>query len=216
MHVGPRRRSLSSLRREAAVMTHTMRVVSVLPHAARPDRCYVDTDGTDDDVLRRYDQRATPNAKGSTSCRGEGVLYIGRAPSGGTTPGTGAAGGWPRGRVAARGAPLTTTIGNMGADDAAPPAGSSASWSSRSLVGTLKARPTAGLRGGKRRRAGDQIMPSPARTNDWYSQHSHHSSFREKLIEHLLIGELLMYSWRKRDCSLEISRPEVDRAVTIS
>ena len=55
-------------------------------------------------------------------------------------------------------------------------------------------------------------MPSPARANDWQSQHSHHSSFREKLIEHLLIGELLMYSWRHGDCSLEISRPEVDRA----
>ena len=55
-------------------------------------------------------------------------------------------------------------------------------------------------------------MPSPVRTNDWHSQHSHHSSFREKLIEHLLIGELLMYSWRNGDCSLEISRPEVDRA----
>ena len=55
-------------------------------------------------------------------------------------------------------------------------------------------------------------MPSPARANDWQSQHFHHSSFREKLIEHLLIGELLMYSWRNGDCSLEISRPEVDRA----
>ena len=43
-------------------------------------------------------------------------------------------------------------------------------------------------------------------------QHSHHSSFREKLIEHLLIGELFIYSWRSGDCSLEISRPEVDRA----
>lgn len=43
-------------------------------------------------------------------------------------------------------------------------------------------------------------------------QHSHQSSFREKLIEHLLIGELLKYSWKSGDCSLEISRPEVDRA----
>ena len=55
-------------------------------------------------------------------------------------------------------------------------------------------------------------MPSPARTNDRQSRHSYHSSFREKLIEHLLIGELLMCSWRNGDCSLEISRPEVDRA----
>ena len=58
-------------------------------------------------------------------------------------------------------------------------------------------------------------MPSPVRANDRQSQHSHHShhsSFREKLIEHLLIGELLKHSWRNGDCSLEISRPEVDRA----
>ena len=46
--------------------------------------------------------------------------------------------------------------------------------------------------------------------SDWQSQY--HSSFREKLIEHLLIGELLKHSWRNGDCSLEISRPEVDRA----
>ena len=43
------------------------------------------------------------------------------------------------------------------------------------------------------------------------SQHYLHSSFREKLIEHLLMGELLKRSWMRRDCSLEISRPEVDR-----
>ena len=55
-------------------------------------------------------------------------------------------------------------------------------------------------------------MPSPARANDLQSQHSHHSSFREKLIEHLLIGELLKLSWKNGGCSLEISRPEVDRA----
>ena len=55
-------------------------------------------------------------------------------------------------------------------------------------------------------------MPSPVSPNDRQRQHTHHSSFREKLIEHLLIGELLMYSWRNGDCSLEISRPEVDRS----
>ena len=43
-------------------------------------------------------------------------------------------------------------------------------------------------------------------------QHSHHSSFREKLIEYPLVGELFMCSWKSGDCSLEISRPEVDRA----
>jgi hypothetical protein len=41
-------------------------------------------------------------------------------------------------------------------------------------------------------------------------QHYLHSSFREKLIEHLLIGELLKISWSKGDCSLEVAKPEVD------
>jgi len=36
------------------------------------------------------------------------------------------------------------------------------------------------------------------------------SSFREKLIEHLFIGELLKLSWRSGKCSLEIAKPEVD------
>ena len=36
-----------------------------------------------------------------------------------------------------------------------------------------------------------------------------HSSFRENMIEHLFIGELLKLSWKK-DCSLEIARSEVD------
>lgn len=44
------------------------------------------------------------------------------------------------------------------------------------------------------------------------SQHSEHSSYREKLIEHLFIGELLKHSWIKGDCALEVSKPEVDRA----
>ena len=35
-------------------------------------------------------------------------------------------------------------------------------------------------------------MPSPVTQNDWQGQHTHHSLFREKLIEHLLIGELIM------------------------
>ena len=57
-----------------------------------------------------------------------------------------------------------------------------------------------------------EYVPGAASTNDRQSQHYNHSLFREKLIEHLLIGELLMHSWRRGDCLLEISRPEVDRA----
>ncbi len=44
------------------------------------------------------------------------------------------------------------------------------------------------------------------------SKDSNQSTFREKLIEHLLIGELLKRSWERGDCSLEISKPDVDRA----
>ncbi len=43
-------------------------------------------------------------------------------------------------------------------------------------------------------------------------QHYRHSSFREKLIEHLFIGELLKLSWMRGDCALEVARPEVDRS----
>ena len=45
--------------------------------------------------------------------------------------------------------------------------------------------------------------------------HSHESSFREKLIEHMFVAELLKHSWRRArqaDTTLmEISRAEVDR-----
>jgi len=41
-------------------------------------------------------------------------------------------------------------------------------------------------------------------------EHYLKSSFREKLIEHLFIGELLKISWSRAEYSLEISKPEVD------
>jgi hypothetical protein len=44
------------------------------------------------------------------------------------------------------------------------------------------------------------------------SKHNEHSSYREKLIEHLFIGELLKLSWLRYDCDLEVSKPEVDNA----
>jgi hypothetical protein len=43
-------------------------------------------------------------------------------------------------------------------------------------------------------------------------EHSQNSSYREKLIEHLLIGELLKHSWKTKDFSLEVSKPEVDNS----
>ena len=44
------------------------------------------------------------------------------------------------------------------------------------------------------------------------TQHTQHSSYREKLIEHLFIGELLKQSWLHHGCSLEIAKPEVDNS----
>ncbi|HBC3989121.1 TPA: hypothetical protein KD874_000600 [Vibrio parahaemolyticus] len=41
-------------------------------------------------------------------------------------------------------------------------------------------------------------------------QHYLNSSFREKLIEHSLISELLKMSWKNGSCSIEIAKPEVD------
>ena len=44
------------------------------------------------------------------------------------------------------------------------------------------------------------------------SKNFEHSSFREKLIEHLFISEILKLSWLKGDCQLEVMKPEVDNA----
>ena len=40
--------------------------------------------------------------------------------------------------------------------------------------------------------------------------HSEHSSNREKLLEHLFIGEVLRCLWRKGIATAEFLRPEVD------
>lgn len=44
------------------------------------------------------------------------------------------------------------------------------------------------------------------------SRHTEHSSYREKLVEHLFIGELLKESWRLDRYDLEVAKPEVDNA----
>src|SRR5262245_47737219 len=40
--------------------------------------------------------------------------------------------------------------------------------------------------------------------------HSEHSSYREKLLEHLFIGDLLRYLWLQGVTTAEFLRPEVD------
>ena len=44
------------------------------------------------------------------------------------------------------------------------------------------------------------------------NKHSEHSSYREKLIEHLFVSELLKISWNRGDCQLEVAKPEVDNS----
>ena len=44
------------------------------------------------------------------------------------------------------------------------------------------------------------------------NKHTDHSSYREKLIEHLFIGEPLKLSWINSDCQLEVGKPEVDNS----
>ena len=41
---------------------------------------------------------------------------------------------------------------------------------------------------------------------------SMNSSYREKLIEHLFIGELLKFSWQENEVLIEVSKPEVDNS----
>ena len=44
------------------------------------------------------------------------------------------------------------------------------------------------------------------------NKHTEHSSYREKLIEHLFVGELLKLAWKEDDCQLEVGKPEVDNS----
>ena len=43
-------------------------------------------------------------------------------------------------------------------------------------------------------------------------KHTENSTYREKLIEHLFVGELLKKSWIDEDCNLEVIKPEVDNS----
>lgn len=41
---------------------------------------------------------------------------------------------------------------------------------------------------------------------------THQSVYRERLLEHLLIGDLLKYSWLHDGATLEVSQPSIDRS----
>ena len=44
------------------------------------------------------------------------------------------------------------------------------------------------------------------------SLHTNESVYRERLLEHLLIGELLKHSWLHHNADLEVSQPAIDRS----
>ena len=44
------------------------------------------------------------------------------------------------------------------------------------------------------------------------NNHTAHSSYREKLIEHLFVADLLKLSWLHHGCALEVAKPEVDNS----
>lgn len=66
----------------------------------------------------------------------------------------------------------------------------------------------------------EEVVPShpnfhviPNETKEFaITQHTENSSYREKLIEHLFVAELLKLSWLHHNCSLEIAKPEVDNS----
>lgn len=49
-------------------------------------------------------------------------------------------------------------------------------------------------------------------TNTELTLDTHQSVYREQLLEHLLIGELLKYSWLYASATLEVSQPSIDRS----
>ena len=44
------------------------------------------------------------------------------------------------------------------------------------------------------------------------TQDTHQSVYRERLLEHPLIGDLLRYSWLNAGATLEVSQPSIDRS----
>ena len=54
-----------------------------------------------------------------------------------------------------------------------------------------------------------EIEEAASATSD---KNSHQSVFREKMLEHIFVSELLKYAWRNDNFSLEIARAEIDRS----
>jgi len=53
-------------------------------------------------------------------------------------------------------------------------------------------------------------LPDDDKTDKSLDQHQ--SVYREQLLEHLLVGELLRHAWLRDQARLEVAKPEIDRA----
>lgn len=53
---------------------------------------------------------------------------------------------------------------------------------------------------------------SPDPMNNDVTLDTHQSVYRERLLEHLLVGDLLKYSWLHAGAKLEVSQPSIDRS----
>uniref|UniRef100_UPI003A94006F hypothetical protein n=1 Tax=Cobetia marina TaxID=28258 RepID=UPI003A94006F len=58
----------------------------------------------------------------------------------------------------------------------------------------------------------DKAIAGAFEPKDEMSKHTENSTYREKLIEHLFVGELLKKSWIHDRCDLEVAKPEVDNS----
>lgn len=55
-------------------------------------------------------------------------------------------------------------------------------------------------------------MRSPSENDPNSHLDTHESVYREQLLEHLLVAELLKHAWLNEGANLEVSKPEIDRA----
>lgn len=58
----------------------------------------------------------------------------------------------------------------------------------------------------------DKYMPVSSDGEATIALDNHQSVYREKLLEHILLGELLKLSWKRGRADLEVSLPAIDRS----
>jgi hypothetical protein len=58
----------------------------------------------------------------------------------------------------------------------------------------------------------EPVSASVDETKEKMSLDTHQSVYRERMLEHLLIGDLLKHSWLHSNANLEVSQPSIDRS----